>query len=241
MIRRILIPTDGSTCSERAVQQGLDLAQALGADVTFLFAVEDPAATMYAAPELTAYRQDLLDSLRAAGEDALGPRIVEVHTTLTPAGDAPVVFGDTKEGSFGMRLHPALRLKGPVAIGHIRNSTGAVDGQVWGKRAAWVRYEGIVEDEPVGAVLFDHPGNLRHPTWWHARDYGLVAANPFGAHDFEGAPAGTGDFELPAGERLELRWRVTLYRRATANSPADPDRTAWIERAYAAWAASGER
>jgi nucleotide-binding universal stress UspA family protein len=71
MIRRILIPTDGSTCSERAVQQGLDLAQALGADVTFLFAVEDPAATMYAAPELTAYRQDLLDSLRAAGEDAL--------------------------------------------------------------------------------------------------------------------------------------------------------------------------
>jgi nucleotide-binding universal stress UspA family protein len=71
MIRRILIPTDGSSCSEQAVQQGLELAQALGADVTFLFAVEDPAATMYAAPELTAYRQDLLDGLRAAGEGAL--------------------------------------------------------------------------------------------------------------------------------------------------------------------------
>lgn len=71
MIRRILIPTDGSSCSERAVQQGLELAQALDARVTFLFAVEDPAATMYAAPELTAYRQDLLDSLKAAGEDAL--------------------------------------------------------------------------------------------------------------------------------------------------------------------------
>lgn len=71
MIRRILIPTDGSGCSEGAIRQGLELAQALDAEVTFLFVIEDPAATMYAAPELVGYHQELIDSLRSAGSEAL--------------------------------------------------------------------------------------------------------------------------------------------------------------------------
>ena len=71
MIRRILIPTDGSGCSERATEHGLELAQALDAEVTFLFAVEDPTATMYAAPELAVYREDLFDGLKASGVEVL--------------------------------------------------------------------------------------------------------------------------------------------------------------------------
>lgn len=71
MIRRILIPTDGSACSEGAIRHGLELAQELDAEVTFLFAIEDPAATMYAAPELVGYRQEMIDALRAAGVEAL--------------------------------------------------------------------------------------------------------------------------------------------------------------------------
>jgi hypothetical protein len=60
--------------------------------------------------------------------------------------------------------------------------------------------------------MFDHPANLRHPTPWHARDYGLFAANPFGLHDFTDAPPGAGDFVIPAGESLTLRYLIVFHR-----------------------------
>ena len=123
-----------------------------------------------------------------------------------------MVFGDTKEGSFALRLAPTLRLQGKVAAGSAVNSAGQEDGAVWGKRAAWVAYNGPVGDEEFTVAIFDHPNNLRHPTWWHARNYGLFAANPFGIHDFDGEPAGTGDYELAPGEELVLRYSVLLLR-----------------------------
>ena len=55
---------------------------------------------------------------------------------------------------------------------------------IWGKRADWVDYYGNVAGEIVGIAIFDHPKNLRHPTYWHARSYGLLAANPFGLREF---------------------------------------------------------
>ncbi len=78
-------------------------------------------------------------------------------------------------------------------------------------------------------AIFDHPGNPRHPTWWHARNYGLVAANPFGIHDFENKPAGTGDFKLADGETLTFFYRVLFH-------PGDP-KQADIEGAYKRFAA----
>lgn len=71
MIRRILIPTDGSACSERAVRHGLELARALDAEVTFLFAIEDPTRTLFSAPELAPYHPGLFTSLKEDGEEAL--------------------------------------------------------------------------------------------------------------------------------------------------------------------------
>ena len=95
---------------------------------------------------------------------------------------APVVFGDTKEGTFAIRVRPELQPKEleakPGVKGRLVNSEGLVDGAAWGKRARWVDYSGAVEGAMVGIVMFDHPANLRHPTWWHARDYGLCGANP---------------------------------------------------------------
>jgi hypothetical protein len=64
----------------------------------------------------------------------------------------------------------------------------------------------------MGVAIFDHPGNPRHPTWWHVRDYGLFAANPFGIHDFEKKPAGTGDYRIPAGQSLTFRYRFYIHR-----------------------------
>ena len=136
-------------------------------------------------------------------------RWVDFELTLV-ATQTDLHFGDTKEGTFAVRLAPTLRLKGAVAAGSIRNSAGDTGGKTWGKRAAWVEYSGPVGGETVYVSLHDHPSNLRHPTWWHARDYGLLAANPFGIHDFERKPAGTGDFTLPKGERLTQRYSLRV-------------------------------
>ena len=151
----------------------------------------------------------LLESRRMLLEVRDGERVLDFDFALSPTS-APVTFGDTKEGTFALRLHPALRLRGAMAAGRARNSLGTEGAEVWGQRARWVAYDGPVEGQEVTVVLMDHPSNPRHPTWWHARDYGLVAANPFGAHDFEGAPEGSGDLTVGAAESLRLRYRVLL-------------------------------
>lgn len=127
------------------------------------------------------------------------------------AGDGAVVLGDTKEGTMAIRVAPTLRHQGEHAAGAMRNSEGVEGAAVWGRRAAWVQYSGPVDGEPVGIAIFDHPGNFRHPTWWHARAYGLFAANPFGVHDFEKAKRGTGDWTIPAGGELRLRYRLLFH------------------------------
>ena len=68
-----------------------------------------------------------------------------------------------------------------------------------------------IEGKEVGIAIFDHPSNPRHPTWWHARDYGLVAANPFGVNHFEGKPDGSGDMVVPAGKTLSFRYRFLFH------------------------------
>ena len=86
------------------------------------------------------------------------------------------------------------------------------DGQTWGKRADWCDYYGPVEGKTVGIAIFDHPQNPRHPTWWHVRDYGLFAANPFGQHDFESLPDKTaGNLDVPAGKSVTFRYRFYLH------------------------------
>ncbi len=128
------------------------------------------------------------------------------------ASEGEVVFGDTKEGSMAIRLAPTMRLKGEVGKGHIINSEGVTDGDTWGKRAAWCDYYGPVDGQVVGVAIFDHPSNPQHPTWWHVRDYGLFAVNPFGVHDFEKKPAGTGDFKIPAGQSVTFKYRFYFHK-----------------------------
>ncbi len=143
-------------------------------------------------------------------------RLVELESTLTaPSAEVDpdgVLFGDTKEGSFALRLRPELRMKGAVAAGTIVNSVGQTGGDCWGQRAQWVSY-----DAPLGGAggrvsvtVMDHTKNLRHPTWWHARDYGLVAANPFGAHGLGGEEDRAGEYRLAPGESLTQRYLVVL-------------------------------
>lgn len=156
-------------------------------------------------------------------------RLFDFEITLK-AGHKEVVLGDTKEGSFGVRIAESMRLTHgkQAGLGHIALSTGVRDGETWGKRAEWCDYFGPVEGKTVGIAIFDHPLNPRHPTWWHVRDYGLFAANPFGVHDFEKNPAGAGNLIIPAGQSVTFRYRVYLHE--------GDDRQAEIARRYQEYA-----
>jgi len=137
-------------------------------------------------------------------------RMFDFEITLhAPEGD--VVFGDTKEGTMAIRVAESMKLKGHP--GHIINSEGERDDATWGKHAKWCDYYGPVEGKIVGIAMFDHPDNPRHPTWWHVRDYGLFAANPFGQHDFEKLDnKSAGDFKIPAGKSATFKYRFLLHR-----------------------------
>jgi hypothetical protein len=140
-------------------------------------------------------------------------RLFDFEITLRAPAGKPVTFGDDKDGVMDVRVAETMRLmrnKKP-ADGHIVLSTGVRDEQTWGKRAEWCDYFGPVNGKTVGIAIFDHPDNFRHPTWWHVRDYGLFAANPFGIHFFEGKPAGAGSYTLPPGQSLTLRYRFYMH------------------------------
>ena len=128
-----------------------------------------------------------------------------------------VTFGDTKEGMFAIRTHPALRLEPDPARGvrHVTgqaiNSEGVRGKAIWGKPARWVHYQGVIDGHSAGIAIMDHPDNLRHPTTWHARAYGLVAANPFGLHHFQQQPRGSGDYRLESGQQLVFRYRMIFH------------------------------
>ena len=143
-----------------------------------------------------------------------GSRAIDFWIHLVPQKGTALKFGDTKEGTFGFRTHPNLRLErsdgGPT--GHVLNSEGVSDKSVWGKRAKWIDYWGVVDGKTIGIALMDNPVNPRFPTWWHAREYGLVAANPFGVSYFESKPAGTGEMELKLDEPVMFKYRIVLHK-----------------------------
>ena len=140
-------------------------------------------------------------------------RTIDFDITIK-ASEGPVLFGDTKEGSMGLRVPTALdarQLTGKP--GEIVTSEGARNGAAWGKPAAWVDYHGNLGDDMVGIAILNHPSSFRFPTCWHVRDYGLFAANPFGLHDFRGSKdAHEGDYTLPAGDTMSLRYRFVFHR-----------------------------
>lgn len=120
----------------------------------------------------------------------------------------PLDIGDSKEGTFGIRLAPELS----GSFAHMTNSEGA-EGEkaIWGKPAEWVEYTGVISGQPVGVAIFDSPTSFRHPTTWHARAYGLFAANPFGIREFTRDLTKDGSWSVPEGKSVTFRYRVLIY------------------------------
>jgi hypothetical protein len=173
----------------------------------------------------TILREETLFVFSGTGES----RSIE-RMTRWVAGERRVVFRDTKEGAFGIRVarsleHPSNepgtftdgaghsttvpKLDNAGVTGQYRSSEGKVGEEVWGTRARWMMLTGTVEREPVTIAILDHPSNPGHPTYWHARGYGLFAANPLGQGGFTNNKVRM-DFTLEPGRAVTFRHEILI-------------------------------
>jgi hypothetical protein len=176
-----------------------------------------------------------------------GSRSIDRVTRWT-ARDRRVTFNDTKEGAFGIRVArsleqpstepevftdggghtttvPSLDNKGVTGV--YRSSEGQTADAVWGTRARWVMLTGTVDGEPVTLAILDHPANPGHPTYWHARGYGLFAANPLGQGGFTDGKQRM-NLTLDAGKAVVFRHRILVL-----SGTVSPDRVESDYRTFA--------
>jgi hypothetical protein len=124
-------------------------------------------------------------------------------------------FGDQEEMGLGFRVATRLRAQrdaevgAPGGTGEIRDAEGRNnEAEVWGNSAAWCDYSGEMEALRVGMTIFCHPDNFR-ASWFHARDRGLLVANPFGRAAFhKGVPS---KVLVKPGESLRLRYGILVH------------------------------
>lgn len=136
-------------------------------------------------------------------------RVMDI-TVAFKARHGKVVFGDTKEGGI-CSVRVATSMDGNRG-GRIENSYGATtEAECWGRPAPWCDYSGPVGGKIVGIAIFDTPGNLRYPTYWHVRDYGLMTANPFGISYFKPGSGERGDYTLESRGELVFRYRIFMH------------------------------
>ena len=158
--------------------------------------------------------------------------VVSFDITLTALVDS-VHFGDTKEGTFAIRMateleEQHLRAKGIARTGKITNADGkSTEANTWGKRSPWIDYAGTLQGKPMGVAIFDHPSNPKFPTYWHVRGYGLFAANIFGEHDFYADESRDGSITLAKGKTLRFRYRVVVHPGRTADANIESKYKAW--------------
>jgi hypothetical protein len=154
----------------------------------------------------------ILDENRRLTVRNLGDARLIVFDIDLNASVCPITFGDTKEGSMGVRVNDEIKAQG--GNGKYVNAEGKVnEKEVWGRRSDWNDYFGTVGDKAVGIAIFDDPRN-KFRACWHSRGYGLMAANPFGRAK-AGFPDTKGETELvklAKGEHLKLRYGILLHR-----------------------------
>ncbi len=157
-------------------------------------------------------------------------RIID-RTTKLKAVNGEVKITDNKEGMFGIRVTRELELPSSgkvqlvdshgnvteveasddnIANGDYLSSEGITGGDVWGTRGKWMKLYGVVNGEKVAIVIFDHPANPGYPTYWHARGYGLFAANTLGQKIFSNGKEEM-NFKIPNGETATFRYRLAVF------------------------------
>jgi len=129
------------------------------------------------------------------------------ESTFTPYGDTPqIVFGDQEEMGLGIRVQTKLAEQFGGEITDSEGRKGAK--QIWSKQADWIDYSGTLEGKWIGMTIMPDPANFR-PSWYHARDYGLIVANPFGQEAMKAGPKSA--VAVKKGDELRLRYGVLIH------------------------------
>lgn len=165
-------------------------------------------------------------------------RNINRTTTLKALQD--VSFTDNKEGMLGIRVtrelelpsdKPAVYTDGEGNItevealnneginGNYFASEGLTGDDVWGTRNKWVKLEGSINDEVVSVTIIDYEKNVGYPTYWHARGYGLFAANPLGQAIFSEGNE-TLNFKLTKGESTTFRYHILVHNGSVLSKEA---------------------
>jgi len=138
------------------------------------------------------------------------PKLRTIDFDIVLTAKTMVTFFDEKDGLFAYRIRPDLQEQ--KGSGKITNADGLeTEKALWGKPSNWCDYSGEIKGEKVGITIFDHPQNPRHPVRWHARGYGLMAANPFGLSVFTRDKSQKGDITIEPGQSLRFRYRVIIH------------------------------
>jgi len=148
---------------------------------------------------------------------------LRVTRALEHPADKPEVFTDAAG-----RPTEVAKLDNTGVTGRYLTSEGKVGDAAWGTRGKWCRLSGELGGKPVAVSIFDHPSNPGYPTYWHARGYGLFAANPLGQKELSGGKDALG-FALEPNTSVTFRHRIRIV--SGAPTPAE------IEAAWEEWAA----
>jgi hypothetical protein len=167
-------------------------------------------------------------------------RTVDRITTLT-AGSEKVLLKDNKEGMLGLRVTRALEapstrpeiftdaggratklatMDNTGVNGVYLTSEGKQGDAAWGTTARWCALSGKVGEEPVTILVLDHPKNPGYPTYWHARGYGLFAANPLGRAAFSNGKEEL-NFTLGPKKSVTFRYRILIRNAAVSADAAE--------------------
>ena len=155
-------------------------------------------------------------------------RVIDRITTLKANMEAK--FNDAKDGMLGIRLAHALEIpskvdqkftddKGIVTTvkagtdkipnGNYLTSAGKIGDDAWSTRGEWCKVFGKMGNDSISVSIIDHPKNPNYPTFWHARGYGLFAANPLGEKIFTNGKSAK-NLVLQKGESVTFKYRIVI-------------------------------
>jgi hypothetical protein len=173
-----------------------------------------------------------------------GQRIIDRVTVLKAKVD--VVFADAKDGLLGFRAAHELQIpdlkdklftddkgiativKGSddhIANGNYLTSAGKTGDSAWSTRGVWCKMYGKMKDDSISIAIIDHPDNVNYPTFWHARGYGLFAANPLGEKIFTNGKSAK-NLRLKEGESVRFIYRIVVDAGKTTLTPQQLDQLA---------------
>ena len=165
-----------------------------------------------------------------------GQRVIDRITELKAVQN--VLFKDAKDGMLGMRVALELQIptkqvqkftddKGNVTTvsagntvenGDYLTSEGKTGDAAWSTRGVWTELFGKMGTDSITIAIIDHPKNTNYPTYWHARGYGLFAANPLGQAIFSNGKLAT-NLQLKPNESVTFRYRIVVADGKTKLSP----------------------